>query len=89
MIGTFTLTGMGLDMPTLQIAYLANIIGADIGSLITPMGTLASLIWMFLLRKNGIKVSWADCLKITIKIIPLGLLITLLSLYIWVEWLFF
>ncbi len=89
MIGTFTLTGMGLDLPTLQIAYLANIIGADIGSLITPMGTLATLIWMFLLRKNGIRVSWADCLKVTLRIIPVGLLISLLSLYIWVEWLFF
>lgn len=89
MIGTFTLTGMGLDIPTLQIAYLANIIGADIGSLITPTGTLASLIWMFLLRKNRIKISWTDFFKVTIRVIPIGLLISLLSLYIWVEWLFF
>lgn len=89
MIGTFTLTGMGLDIPTLHIAYLANILGADIGSLITPMGTLASLIWMFLLRENGIKISWADSVKVTIMVIPIGLIISLLSLYFWVEWLFF
>ncbi len=89
MIGTFTLTEMGLDLPMLQIAYLANIIGADIGSLITPMGTLASLIWMYLLRKNAIRISWAKYLKVTIMVIPIGLLISLLSLYIWVEWLFF
>lgn len=89
MIGTFTLTGMGLDIPTLHIAYLANILGADIGSLITPMGTLASLIWMFLLKKNGIRISWADSVKVTIIVIPIGLLISLLSLYFWVEWLFF
>ena len=89
MIATFILTGMGLDIPTLRIAYLANILGADIGSLITPMGTLASLIWMFLLRENGIRVSWADSLKVTIMVIPIGLLISLLSLYFWVEWLFF
>jgi len=89
MIGTFTLTGMELDTPTLHIAYLANILGADIGSLITPMGTLASLIWMFLLRKNGISIRWADILKVTVVVIPIGLLISLLSLYFWVEWLFF
>jgi arsenical pump membrane protein len=89
MIGTFTLTGMGLDIPTLHIAYLATIMGADIGSLITPMGTLACLIWMFLLEKNGIRVSWANILKVTIIIIPIGLLVSLLSLYFWVEWLFF
>ena len=89
MIGTLTLTGMGLDIPTLHIAYLATIMGADIGSLITPMGTLASLIWMFILKKNGIRISWAKSLKVTIMVIPIGLLVSLLSLYFWVEWLFF
>ncbi|MDR3587242.1 MAG: ArsB/NhaD family transporter [Desulfosporosinus sp.] len=89
LIGTFTFTGMGLDIPTLHIAYLANILGADIGSLITPLGTLAYLLWIFLLRKSGIRVSWADSLKVTIMVIPIGLLISLLSLYFWVEWLFF
>lgn len=76
-------------MATLQIAYLANIIGSDIGSLITPMGTLASLIWMFLLRKNGIAMSWRAYIKVTIRIIPIVLLVSLLSLYFWVDWLFF
>ena len=89
MIGTFTLTSMGLDMPTLQIAYLASIIGSDIGSLITPMGTLASLIWMFLLRKSGITISWGSYIKVTVMVIPIALLVSLLSLYIWVDWLFF
>lgn len=89
MIGTFTLTGMGLDIPTLHIAYLANIVGSDVGSLIVPMGTLASLIWMFLLKKNGIKITWIDCMKVTVKVIPIGLLVSLLTLYLWTEWLFF
>lgn len=89
MIGTFTLAGMGLDQPTLHVAYLANIIGSDIGSLIIPMGTLASLIWMFLLRKNGVRIGWWDCIKVTILVIPIGLIISLLSLYVWVEWLFY
>ncbi|NLI93856.1 MAG: arsenic transporter [Peptococcaceae bacterium] len=89
MIGTFTLTEMGLNTPTLQISYLASIIGSDIGSLITPIGTLATLIWMFILRENQIRVTWADYLKITIMVIPIGLLISLLSLYGWVEGLFF
>lgn len=89
MIGTFTLVEMGLDTATLQLAYMASIMGADIGSLITPMGTLATLIWMFLLRKNGIRVRWAEVMKVTIMVIPIGLLISLFSLYLWVEWLFF
>jgi arsenical pump membrane protein len=85
MIGTLALTEMGLDAHSLQIAYLANIIGSDIGSLITPMGTLASLIWMFILRENHIKVSWMQYIKITIIVIPIGLIISLLSLYLWIK----
>jgi arsenical pump membrane protein len=83
MIGTLALTEMGLDAQTLQIAYLANIIGSDIGSLITPMGTLASLIWMFILRRNKILITWKQYIKITAAIIPAGLLISLISLYVW------
>ncbi|KGP75157.1 arsenic transporter [Desulfosporosinus sp. Tol-M] len=89
MIGSLTLTGMQLDIPTLRIAYLAMIMGADIGSLITPMGTLASLLWMFILKKNGIRINWTQSLKVTIIVIPIGLLISLFSLYFWVDWLFF
>lgn len=88
MIGTFALTSMGLDLTTMQIAYLANIIGSDIGSLLTPMGTLATLIWMFLLRKNGMPVRWKDYLRVTIMIIPITALISLISLYLWVQWMF-
>jgi arsenical pump membrane protein len=85
MIGTLAITEMGLDAHTLQIAYLANIIGSDIGSLLTPMGTLASLIWMFILRKNKIKISWMQYIRITIIVIPIGLFISLLCLYLWIN----
>jgi arsenical pump membrane protein len=85
MIGTLALTEMGLDEHSLQVAYLANIIGSDIGSLITPMGTLASLIWMYILRENKIKVSWMQYIKVTIIIIPIGLFISLFSLYLWMK----
>lgn len=89
MIGTLSLTTMGLDLQTLQVAYLANILGSDIGSLITPMGTLASLIWMFILRKNGINITWGTYLQASLMVIPISLLVGLLSLYVWTEWLFF
>lgn len=83
MIGTITLTEMGLNIKTLQISYLANIIGSDIGALITPVGTLATLIWMFILKKNKIKISWKKYLSATILIIPTSLLVSLISLYLW------
>lgn len=89
MIGTFALTSMGLDTATLQIAYLANIIGSDIGSLLTPMGTLATLIWMFLLRKNDIPMRWKDYIRVTLMVIPIATIISLMALFFWTTWLFF
>ncbi|WP_243387420.1 arsenic transporter [Bacillus kexueae] len=87
MIGTLSLMDMGLDLHTLQVAYLANIIGSDIGALLTPVGTLATLIWMFLLKKHGIEITWIKYMRVTIWIIPIGLIVSLISLYFWNEWL--
>lgn len=85
MLGTLTLTEMNLDPHLLHAAYFANIIGADIGALILPMGTLASLIWFHILRKNKIRFTWKRYLKATIAVIPISLVISLLSLYVWLE----
>ncbi|WP_338043626.1 ArsB/NhaD family transporter [Paenibacillus hamazuiensis] len=83
MIGALSLMEMGLDPHILQITYLANIIGSSVGSLITPMGTLASLIWMFIVRKNNIAVTWSEYIRVTVAVIPLGTLFSLFCLYIW------
>ncbi|WP_391120546.1 arsenic transporter [Psychrobacillus sp. L3] len=88
MIGTITLTKMGLDPITLKTIYLANIIGSDMGSLLLPIGTLASLIWMHILRKNKIKITWKDYLSVTIIVIPIATIVTLTLLYFWVQLVF-
>lgn len=88
MIGTITLTNMNLDAITLKTIYLSNIIGSDIGSLLLPIGTLASLMWVYILRRNAIKVSWKDYISVTIKIIPVTVIVTLLLLYSWVQMVF-
>ncbi len=88
MIGTITLTEMGLDPITLKTMYLANIIGSDIGSLLLPVGTLATLIWMGILRREKVRIRWSEYVKITIIVIPPTVLFTLLCLYYWIEWFF-
>lgn len=86
MLGTLMITEMGLDIHTLQVSYLAIIIGSDIGALITPMGTLATLLWMFVLKKNNIHVTWFHYFKVALLVIPISLMVTLLSLYFWIDW---
>lgn len=88
MIGTITLTNMGLDLITLKTIYLANIIGSDMGSLLLPIGTLASLLWMFILKQNKVKVTWREYLKLTTIVIPPTVIFTLFLLYYWVQTVF-
>jgi arsenical pump membrane protein len=89
MIGTLSLTEMGLDPHALQLSYLANVLGSDIGSLITPVGTLATLIWMYILKSNGIKFTWGQYIKVAVLVIPIGLIASLVALYYWSEWFIF
>lgn len=88
MVGTLTLTNMNLDLLSLKIAYLANVIGSDMGSLLLPMGTLATLMWMHIVRKGKVMISWWQYIKITVVVIPPATLFTLVVLYYWVSWLF-
>lgn len=88
MIATLTLTNMGLDPLTLKISYLANVIGSDMGSLLLPMGTLATIMWMHIVKEGGIKMSWRQYIKVTLIVIPPTTFFTLVFLYYWVSWLF-
>ncbi|MCA1319419.1 arsenic transporter [Bacillus tianshenii] len=86
MIGTMTLTEMQLDPITLKTIYLANIIGSDIGSLLLPTGTLATLIWLHILKQNKIKISWGKYIRVTVIAIPSTVIFTLICLYYWISW---
>ena len=83
MLGTLMITDMGLDIQTLQVSYIAIIIGSDIGALLSPLGTLATLLWMFVLRKNGIRITWSTYFKVALLVIPVTLLVTLIAFNLW------
>ncbi|OAB35294.1 arsenic transporter [Paenibacillus glacialis] len=88
MIGTLTLTEMQLNLITLKTIYLSNIIGSDIGSLLLPIGTLASLLWMSILRQNKIEIQWKDYLRVSLIVIPITTIVTLILLFYWVQMVF-
>lgn len=67
------------DISNPALAY-ANIIGCNLGPKMTPFGSLATLLWLHVLEKKGIKIGFWQYSKFGLIVTPPILLVVLLSL---------
>lgn len=80
LVGALSIHGAEASGVIREAMIYANIIGCDLGPKITPIGSLATLLWLHVLARRDIRITWGYYFKVGSLLTLPVLLVTLSAL---------
>jgi len=73
---------IGADVEAHHRLIYASLVGVDLGPNLTTVGSLATMVWMLILRRKGVEVTSIGYFKLGIKVVPVILVVA--GVLLWV-----